>query len=155
MLFSLPWGQKCLAVTHLQASHSDSRDIKLYHGYTRVCRVLGIIFNHLSQCTSMIGICRVGDDKRTVNTSTTPHISDQLWTENACETLLCWFIVVIWALVSDNMYRYGRHLRSFHCNPTILKTVSPGGFDCRGQHGEYFFIEIQRHEIILAPMCLC
>ena len=62
---------------------------------------------------------------------------DQLWTENECERQLCWFIVVIWALVSDNMYLYGRHFRFF--NPTILETVSPGGFDCLGQHGESFF----------------
>ena len=66
------------------------------------------------------------------------HISDQLWTENACETLLCWFIVMIRALVSDNMYRYGRHFRSFYRNPTILETVSLGGFDCLGHHGEFF-----------------
>ena len=43
-----------------------------------------------------IVIHRVGDNGRTVNTSTSPHISDQLGTENACLTLLCWFIVMIW-----------------------------------------------------------
>ena len=79
------------------------------------------IFNHLSQCTGMIKIYRVGDSRRTVNTSTTPHISDQLWTENECETLLCWFIIVIRALFSDNMYRYGRHFRSFYRNPTAIQ----------------------------------
>ena len=82
--------------------------------------------------------------------STTPHISNQLGTENACETLLCWFIIMIWALVCDDMYRDGRHFGSFYLNPTILETI----FDCLGQHGEFFFVEIQ-HEIILAPMCLC
>ena len=71
----------------------------------------------------------------------TLHISDQLWTENECETLLCWFIVVIWALFSDNMYRYGRHFRSFYRNPTILETVSTGGFDCLGQLGESFLLK--------------
>ena len=100
----------------------------------------------------MIGIYRVGDNRRTVNTSTTPHVSDQLWTENEYETLLCWFIVVIWALFSDDMYRYGRHFRSFYRNPTILETISTSGFDCLGQHGESFFIEIQQQEIILALM---
>ena len=44
---------------------------------------------------------------------------------------------------------------SFYRNPMILETVSPGGFDCLGQHRESFFNGIQRHEIILAPMCLC
>ena len=107
----------------------------------KICRVLAIHFNHLSQCTGMIGIYRVGDNRRTINTSTTPHISDQLWTENECKTLLCWFIVVTWALFSDNMYRYGRHFRSFYRNPTILETVSPGGFDCLGQHGESFLLK--------------
>ena len=100
--------------------------------------ILKIHIDYLSQRTGVIGIYRVGDNK-TVNTSTTPHISDQLWTENECETLLCWFIVMIWALFSDNMYRYGRHFRSFYRNRTILETVSPGGFDCLGQHGESFF----------------
>ena len=36
-----------------------------------------------------IEIYRVGDNRRTVNTSTTPHIWDQLGTENACKTLFC------------------------------------------------------------------
>ena len=54
-------------------------------------------------------IYRVGKDRKTVNTLTT------LW---------CWFIVMMWALVCDNMYRYGRHFGSFYCSPTILETVS-------------------------------
>ena len=36
-----------------------------------------------------IEIYRVGDNRRIVNTSTTPHIWDQLGTENACKTLFC------------------------------------------------------------------
>ena len=57
----------------------------------------------------------------------------------------CWFIIMIWALVCDSMYRYGRHFGSFYrnhgatyvhvppCrNPAILETV----FDCLGQHSE-------------------
>ena len=36
-----------------------------------------------------IEIYRVGDNRRTVNTSTTPHIWDQLGTENACKILFC------------------------------------------------------------------
>ena len=67
---------------------------------------------------------RVGDNRRTVNTLTTPHISDQLGTENMCETLWCRFIVMIWALVCDDMYRYGCHFVSFYHNPTILEMVS-------------------------------
>ena len=101
-----------------------------------ICRVLAITFEPSLPLYRYDRNLPVGENRRTVNTSTTPHISDQLWTENECETLLCWFIVVIWALVSDNMYRYGRHFRSFYRNPTILETVSPGGFDCLGQHGE-------------------
>ena len=72
-----------------------------------------------------IGIYRVGDNKRTVNTSTTTaHSFDQLGTENAWETLLYWFIIIIGALVCDNMYRYGRHFGSFYRNPIILEMVS-------------------------------
>ena len=44
-----------------------------------------------------------------LNTLTSPHISDQLGTENACLTLLCWFVVMIWVLVCKNMYRYERY----------------------------------------------
>ena len=36
-----------------------------------------------------IEIYRVGDNRRTINTLTTPHICDQLGTENACKTLFC------------------------------------------------------------------
>ena len=32
------------------------------------------------------------------------HISDQLGTENACQTLLCWLIVMIWVLGRNDMY---------------------------------------------------
>ena len=39
-----------------------------------------------------------------------PHISGQLGTENACLTLLYWFIVMIWFLVGKNMYWYERYL---------------------------------------------
>ena len=99
-----------------------------------------------------IGIYRVGDNRRTVNTSTTPHISDQLGTENACETLLCWFIVMIWALVCDNMYWYGRHFGSFYHNLTIFETVLE---TVAWVNTEIVLIETQRHEIILSPMCLC
>ena len=90
----------------------------------------------------------VGDDRRTVTTSTTPHISDQLGTENACETLLCWFIVMIWALVCNDMYRYWCHFGSLYRYSTILETVLIAWVNM-----ENLFIEIQRHEIILTLMC--
>ena len=66
----------------------------------------------------------VGDNRGTVKTSTTPHISDQLGTENACKTLLCWVIVMIRVLVCNNMYRYKHNFGSFYHNPTILEAVS-------------------------------
>ena len=72
-------------------------------------------------------VYRVGDNGRTVNTSTSSHISDQLGTENAGLTLFCWFIVMIWVLVCKNMYRYERyltHFESFYRNP---ETVSVAG----------------------------
>ena len=76
-----------------------------------------------------IVIHRVGDNGRTVNTSTSRHISDQLGTENVCLTLLCWFNVMIWVLVCKNMYRYERyltHFESFYHNP-----ISRDGLGCR------------------------
>ena len=66
----------------------------------------------------------VGDNRGTVKTSTTPHISDQLGTENAYKTLLWWVIVMIRVLVCNNMYRYKHHFGSFYHNPTILEAVS-------------------------------
>ena len=45
-------------------------------------------------------------------------------TENACKTLLCQFIVMIWVLVCNNMYRYQHHFGLFYRNPTILEMVS-------------------------------
>ena len=48
----------------------------------------------------------MGYNRRTVNASTTPHICHQLGTKHARETLLCWFIVMIWVLVWDDIYRY-------------------------------------------------
>ena len=40
-------------------------------------------------CITIIEIYREGDNRRTVKTSMTPHISDQLGTEKACKTLSC------------------------------------------------------------------
>ena len=68
-----------------------------------------------------IEIYRVGDNRGTVNTSTSPHISDQLGTENACLTLLSWFIVMTWVLVCNNMYWYERHFGPFYRNQQFLR----------------------------------
>ena len=86
--------------------------------YIYRCRVLASHFSvYRSKFTG-------GDNRGTVNTSTTPHISDQLGTENACKTLLCWVIVMIRVLVCNNMYQYEHHFGSFYHNPTILEAVS-------------------------------
>ena len=68
-----------------------------------------------------IEIYRMGDNRKTVNTSTTPHICG---TENARKTMLCEFIVMIWVLVSNKSYRYQHSFGLFYRNPTILETVS-------------------------------
>ena len=75
--------------------------------------------HHILAISPAVKIYRVGDNKRTVNTLTTPHISDQLGTENACKTLLCWFIVMIRILVCNNMYQYQHRFWSFHHNPIL------------------------------------
>ena len=72
--------------------------------------------HHSLAISPAVKIYQVGDNRRTVNTSTTPHISDQLGTENACETLFCWFIFMIRVLVCNNMYQYQRHFGSFYHN---------------------------------------
>ena len=86
----------------------------------------------------------LGDNRGTVKTSTTPHISDQLGTENACKTLLCWVIVMIRVLVCNNMYRYKHHFGSFYHNPAQSEDFR-GGFDSlpvnryMGQRERFFF----------------
>ena len=45
--------------------------------------------HHILAISPAVKIYQVGDNRRTVNTLTTPHISDQLGTENACKTLFC------------------------------------------------------------------
>ena len=60
------------------------RLVRGWYIYTYIYRVLGITFYW------SLPIYWVGDNRRNVNTSMTPHISDQLGTENSCKTLLCW-----------------------------------------------------------------
>ena len=54
--------------------------------YKAIYRVFGIIFSRsLSQKAVVYrNLDRVGDNRRTVNTSTSPHISGQLGTNNPC-----------------------------------------------------------------------
>ena len=46
-------------------------------------------WHHILAISLAVKIYWVGDNRRTVNTSTTLHISDQMGTENVCKTLLC------------------------------------------------------------------
>ena len=46
-------------------------------------------------------VYRVGNNRRTVKTPTTPHISHQSGSENACKTLSCWLFIMIWLLVCN------------------------------------------------------
>ena len=80
-------------------------------------------------------ICGVSDD-RTVNTSTTTHISDQLETANACKTLLCWTIVMTWVLVCNDMCQYEHHFGFFLPQSRYFRD----SFDCpyMDQHREDF-----------------
>ena len=67
-----------------------------------------------------IEIYRVGDNRRPVNSSTSLHICDQLGTGNVWETLLCWFIVVLWVLVCK---KYVSIWTSFWIFPPVLVTA--------------------------------
>ena len=73
-------------------------------------------WHHILAISPAVKFYRVGDNRRTVNMSTTPHNSDLLGTENACKTLLCWFIVMIRILVCNDMYQYQHHFWSFYHN---------------------------------------
>ena len=79
--------------------------------------------HHILAISPAVKIYRVGDNRRTVNTSTTPHIADQLGTENACKTLLWWFIVMIRILVCNNMYQYQHRFWSFYHNPRRFRFI--------------------------------
>ena len=72
--------------------------------------------------------------------------------KNACKILLCWFIVMVWVMGCNDMYRYERHFGFFYRNRTILETVSNAS-QC--VNTENRFIEIQRQGILLASMCFC
>ena len=71
----------------------------IYHIYS----FMSSSWHHILAISPAIKIYREGDNRRIVNTRTTPHISDQLGTENACRTLLCWFMVMIRVLVCNNL----------------------------------------------------
>ena len=105
--------------------------------------------HHVLAISPAIKNYRVGDNRRTVNTSTTPHISDQLGTENVCETLLCWFIVMIRILVCNNMYQY-QHIVS------DLSTTIWDGFDSLSVNEStrdiFFFISIQQQGITVTDV---
>ena len=106
--------------------------------------------HHVLAISPAIKNYRVGDNRRTVNTSTTPHISDQLGTENACETLLCWFIVMIRILVCNNMYQYQHRFWSFYHNLRqfrfiVGKWVNTGYFF-------FFFFLIQQQGITVTDV---
>ena len=88
------------------------------------------IYYHIFAIPLMfIEIYRVGDNRRPVNSSTSLHISDKLGTENVWETLLCWFIVVLWVLVCKNMYRYECHFGSSH-RYSSLRPLTAHVSDC-------------------------
>ena len=87
--------------------------IYIYNIYTN----MSSSWHHILAISPAVEIHRLGDNRRTVNTSTTPHISDQLGTENACKTLLCWFIVMIRILVCNFMNQYQHRFWSFYHNP--------------------------------------
>ena len=104
--------------------------------------------HHILAISPAVKIYRVGYNRRTVNTLTTPHISDQLGTEKACKTLLCWFIVMLRILVCNNMYQYQHRFWSFYHNPRRFRFIV-------GKSVNTGFFLIQQQGIIMLPMCLC
>ena len=51
-------------------------------------KFLASYFRDPSRCLAKFTGCQVGDNRRTVNTSTSPRISDQLGTENVRQTVM-------------------------------------------------------------------
>ena len=99
-------------------------------------------------------IHRVADDRRTVNTSTVHTF--QLGAENAWQILLCWFIVMIWDPVWNNVHWNECHFGSIYHDPTILKTVSIASQWVNTDWLKSCFneIHVQRKGIFPAPMWL-
>ena len=101
-------------------------------------------------------IYRVGDNRWTVNTSTTPQICDQLGTENAYKKdsyvnssswYEFWFaIICIDINIILDLF--------FYRNPTILETVSMLVIKGSTRKNIFFIDEMQRQGIILSPMCI-
>ena len=104
--------------------------IYIYNVYTNMSSSR----HHILAISPAVKHYRVGDNRRTVNTSTTPHISDQLGIENACKTLLCWFIVMIRILVCNNIYQYQHYFWSFYHNPRRFRFIV-----YKWVNTEYFF----------------
>ena len=108
-------------------------------GFIHIYYIIYIIYmssswHHILAISPAVKIYRVGDNRRSVNTSTTPKISDQLGTENACKTLLCWFIVMIQVLVCNDMYQYQHHFGSLYHNPRRFRFIAS-----KGVNTGYFF----------------
>ena len=55
-----------------------------------------------SHCLAKFTGCQVGDNRRTVNTSRSPHISDQLGTENLRETVMLIYL----SAMSSGLQKY-------------------------------------------------
>ena len=65
---------------------------------------LASYFRDPSRCLAKFTGCQVGDNdnRRTVNTSTSPHISDQLGTENVRETVM----LIYCSAMSSGLQKY-------------------------------------------------
>ena len=59
------------------------------------------------------------------------------------------------ARIFDLKNQYERHFGYFWRNPTLLETVAITSEWANIDLIEIFIIEIQRHGIIVAPMCIC
>ena len=110
LCFAYPY-RKCMSIIDIYIYISSS-----WHHIFHIFAIPPVF--SCSEQLVFIEIYRVGDNRRTVNSSTSLHISDQLGTENVWETLLCWLIVVLW--VHKNMYRRERHFLSFHRYSSLL-----------------------------------
>ena len=142
--------------TDIENSHRLSRGSRIYththmYIYLYTCRVLGITFNDLFRCISKftgwaiieLSICQ-GLRTFLISRGRKMRVKH------------CYadFVVMIWVLVCNNMYRYERHCGSFYYDQTISETVSVVS-KWANTENLFFITEIQRQGIILAPMGLC
>ena len=99
-----------LTYFHGMSLKKNYREGYIIYLYIALYRVLGIIYTR--PLPLYIEIYREGYNKLSIRRRVRSFMNR--WGQKTCETLLCWFILMLWVLVCINMYRYERHFGYFY-----------------------------------------